>query len=227
MIVKAKGQTPAEAFFLSKVEDGTLSVSKLGIIYNNKTKRYIGATGSGKYPKISMMDSDRTDIKHIQIHRLVWLVFEGDIPVTCELNHRDLNKENPKLTNLEVLTKAENAKHARKRIDFQARGEAMPHSVFTDKQVAKFRILYSLGLISVKQLRNKFNCSKNTVFSMLKGATYAHTGEGIKLLGRSGKSVRRQTIKDARSLTLESFIEKYAITPKLANKIVLKFKLGS
>src|SRR4051812_18523749 len=35
------------------------------------------------------------------VHRLVWAAFNGDIPSKLEVNHKDTNKENNKLSNLE------------------------------------------------------------------------------------------------------------------------------
>lgn len=45
-------------------------------------------------------------------HRLVWTSFEGPIPADKQLNHKDGDKDNPDLTNLEVVTASENILHS-------------------------------------------------------------------------------------------------------------------
>lgn len=46
------------------------------------------------------------------IHRLVWLTFNGEIPVGLQINHKDGNKHNNDLGNLELLTPGDNQRHA-------------------------------------------------------------------------------------------------------------------
>lgn len=46
------------------------------------------------------------------VHRLVAKTFIGDIPLGMEVNHIDGDKTNNDLSNLEIVTKSENLKHA-------------------------------------------------------------------------------------------------------------------
>lgn len=46
------------------------------------------------------------------VHRLVWEAFNGPIPGRLEINHKDLDRSNNKLENLELLTHRENVNHA-------------------------------------------------------------------------------------------------------------------
>lgn len=50
--------------------------------------------------------------KHYAPHRLVWIAFKGQIPEGFEVNHKDLDKHNNRLDNLELLTHSDNLKHA-------------------------------------------------------------------------------------------------------------------
>jgi hypothetical protein len=45
------------------------------------------------------------------IHRLVWEAFNGEIPTRLEVNHKDLDKTNNRLDNLELMTHQENLIH--------------------------------------------------------------------------------------------------------------------
>jgi hypothetical protein len=46
------------------------------------------------------------------VHRLVWEAFNGNIPGRLEVNHKDLDRANNRLENLELLTHRENVNHA-------------------------------------------------------------------------------------------------------------------
>lgn len=46
--------------------------------------------------------------KHL--HQAIWIDHNGPIPKGCEIHHKDLNKENNDISNLECLTKAEHKK---------------------------------------------------------------------------------------------------------------------
>lgn len=46
------------------------------------------------------------------VHRLVWEAFNGEIPGRLEVNHKDLDRANNRLDNLELLTHRENVNHA-------------------------------------------------------------------------------------------------------------------
>ena len=46
--------------------------------------------------------------KNVSVHRLVWITFNGVIPEGLEINHRDEDKANNALLNLELVTRKEN-----------------------------------------------------------------------------------------------------------------------
>jgi len=48
----------------------------------------------------------------ISAHRLVWIVFNGKIPNGMEINHKNGIKHDNHLTNLELVTRGGNIKHA-------------------------------------------------------------------------------------------------------------------
>ena len=50
--------------------------------------------------------------KRIAIHRAVWEAFNGPIPGRLEVNHKNLDRADNRLENLELLTHQENVQHA-------------------------------------------------------------------------------------------------------------------
>lgn len=68
----------------------------------------LGKTGKG-YPKISLLTLDGNN-NHFMVHRLVMMVFVGKS--TLQVNHKDGDKTNNRLDNLEYCTDSENKIHA-------------------------------------------------------------------------------------------------------------------
>ena len=50
--------------------------------------------------------------KHRPIHRVLWEAFNGRIPKGLEVNHINLNRQDNRLENLELVTHQQNIKHA-------------------------------------------------------------------------------------------------------------------
>lgn len=46
-------------------------------------------------------------------HKAVWNFYNGPVPIGLQLNHKDFNKENNTLENLELVTPSENKEHAK------------------------------------------------------------------------------------------------------------------
>ena len=158
--------------FVARVRNGIITVTKNGIVTNNKTGRLIGAVGSGRYPKISLVING--NICHMQIHRLVWLVYRGPIPQGFIVNHVDLNKQNPKLGNLELTTDKGNAEHAAKHGApmNQHKGHKNGNAKFTRKQVLQMRRQFQKGEITVLHVVKIHGVSKTCAYWMLNGRTY-------------------------------------------------------
>lgn len=45
-------------------------------------------------------------------HRVIWTWLKGPIPDGMQINHKDLNKQNNRIDNLEVVTADENIQHS-------------------------------------------------------------------------------------------------------------------
>ena len=69
-------------------------------------------TGSGKpYFGVDICTSQQKFRSRL-VHRLVWIAFNGDVPDKLELNHKDGDKSNNRLNNLELETRSGNCKHS-------------------------------------------------------------------------------------------------------------------
>ena len=96
-------------------------------------------------------------VKTHRIHRLVASTFLGKRPLGYEVNHKDGDKLNCQISNLEYVTRKQNATHARI-LGLYAEGEQNPACTISDKQVVEMRELRRKGeTLTVIALR--FKCA--------------------------------------------------------------------
>ena len=101
-----------EKLFIKLVnEEHKFSTSKEGKIYSNKTKKEIGHLDHGYY---RITHTENKKMYQIKIHRLVYLLYKGEIKKGCIVNHIDGNKLNNHIDNLESITYSKNIDHAYK-----------------------------------------------------------------------------------------------------------------
>lgn len=84
-------------------------IDEQGNVYKFSHKMSSYNNGIGYY-QIKLL-SNKTR-KTFYVHRLVWETFKGKIPKGYEINHKDHNKANNDLSNLELVTHSENVKKA-------------------------------------------------------------------------------------------------------------------
>ncbi len=118
-------------------------------------------------------------------HRLVLEAFIGVCPEGKECNHKDGNKLNNRLENLEWVTRSENIKHAyklglKKRPSGESNpmfgvhlgGERNPRAVLTLRQVNEIRRQYVLGKVTQKILAERFDVSGSAVWNIVNNHTW-------------------------------------------------------
>lgn len=64
-----------------------------------------------KHYQIASLCRDSVYVRR-SVHRLVWEAFNGPIPGRLEINHKDLDRTNNVLANLELTTHQQNIQHA-------------------------------------------------------------------------------------------------------------------
>lgn len=115
--------------YLADSETGEIISLKFGKIHN--LKKIISNKG---YYTVSL--SWHSKYKHYLVHRLIWEAFNGPIPDGMVINHKDENKLNNCLDNLEVCTYQYNTMYgtARKRM---VEKRSMPVRQFINDDVYK------------------------------------------------------------------------------------------
>lgn len=91
--------------------DGKYQVSSWGRIYNTKYGRFVAPEETRKgYLRVDLFD-EGGNRKHHKVHRLVAKAFIVNPENKPQVNHKDGNKRNNSITNLEWVTNEENLAH--------------------------------------------------------------------------------------------------------------------
>ena len=127
--------------------------------------------------------------KHMRVHVAVAEAFLGKRPKGLVINHKDGNKHNNHVSNLEYVTYSENNLHAlrtglRKHVDmkpFVKRGEEHCRAKVTEEQVKQFlKYHYETGY-GCRRVAKHFGVSYGIVDSILIGKTWKHVDrESVK-----------------------------------------------
>lgn len=108
------------------------------------------------------------------VHSLVAELFIGPRPSALIINHKDGNKLNNAVTNLEYVTYSENTLHSyRLGLQKPASGESNGRSKLTKEQVASLRLMYSTGMYTHRELGAKYGVTPSAVSRAISGARWA------------------------------------------------------
>lgn len=128
---------------------------------------FIGATNPSGYAYIS--DAG----KRIGVHRLAYQLAKGPIPKTLVVRH---SCDNRRCVNPDHLLLGSHTQNVLDRVSRgrSAVGEAHGRSVLMAAQVMEIRARYATGEVSQEQLANEYQVNRNTIRSIIKGATWGH-----------------------------------------------------
>ena len=107
------------------------------------------------------------------VHRLIAEAFIPNPENKPEVNHKNGNKTDNSVENLEWCTHSENIQHSVNDIKTFPLGEQRKESVLTDEKVKRIRRLKLLGF-KQKSIARVFNVSIATVHKIIKGKTWKH-----------------------------------------------------
>jgi hypothetical protein len=129
-------------------------------------KPYLDGEG---YPRVSL--HRRRARTQVAIHRLVAQAFIGPPAVGRECNHRDGDKTNNRVSNLEWVTGPENRDHAvRVGLTVAIRGEGNGQHKLTQEQVGEIRALR--GKVLGRILAVRYGVTKSAISQIQLGQTW-------------------------------------------------------
>jgi hypothetical protein len=138
------------------INNQNIKVSNMGRIRTKSGNITFGSKTRTGYKKITI------DGKGYQIHRLVMMTFTNNKDYSLFVNHKDFNRENNKLENLEWVSNSENIKHYYEN-----------NTVNRNIRKTKIKRIDSDGYEkiynSIKEASSDNNCSKGNICMVCKG----------------------------------------------------------
>ncbi len=164
----------SENIFKRLVALGVYRVCKNGNVYKNGSQ--VGYVTNGGY--VATAVKIRGCTYHILLHRLVYLTHVGPIRKGLVINHKDGNKSNNSIVNLEAVSESENSKHALRiglRTHASISGCKNYRSNLTVLDVRKIRKLYDSGVLTNKtELGRLFGVSKTSIREIVLRKSYTN-----------------------------------------------------
>jgi hypothetical protein len=132
-------------------------------------------TTTAGYHYVALKLPSQKSIKYL-LHRLVMFAFVGVPPQSRpQVNHKDGNKANNRLDNLEYVSSAENLKHCIQVLG-KKRGESAGNARLTDAQVLAIRKDRRL----LREVAADHGVSLQTISKVRNGHAWAHVRELMK-----------------------------------------------
>lgn len=145
-------------------------VSNLGNVKGIRNKIMIG--NKNRYHRVTVRDQNNIPCT-VSVHRLVAELFIGPIKGFV-INHKDGNKLNNAINNLEICTIKENIQHAFENgLAHGQKGENNGNSIITEKQVIEIYNLIKNGFDN-NYIANKYNINFRTVSLIRNGNRWQH-----------------------------------------------------
>ena len=112
------------------------------------------------------------------VHTLVLEAFVGPRPDGMVSHHRDANRHNNRLENLEWISPSDNIAHAYRTFNTASRnrscGEEHGASKLTEEQVSEIRQLYASGEYSQVRLAAMFNIVQPHISRIVRSESWSH-----------------------------------------------------
>jgi len=157
--------------------EGVYQVSSLGRVKSFQRYPVVGRilkpgkTTAGYLQVVLCRDGEQ---QHKLVHRLVAEAFLPRSPGNNEVNHKNGDKADNRVENLEWVTSSENRKHAIETLG-TGLGSANGNSKLTDRKVHQIRKLYATGKHTLAELAKMFDVALSTIGRVVRGDSWAHT----------------------------------------------------
>lgn len=164
--------------------EGRFQVSNFGHVRSNRPRTRLPETwkllklgvGTNGYVKVTLCMHNKPSTKNV--HRLVMLAFVGPCPDGIQVNHKNGDKSDNRLDNLEYVTPTQNARHAYDELGkrwgyLECPGELNPQAVLTENDIKTIRFLAANG-VSNRVLAERFGMAYGTIWDIVTHKTWRH-----------------------------------------------------
>lgn len=149
------------------------------LVWNQRHQRYVpwkrkelkmGITNNGYY-YVGLCKNGKSTSK--TVHRLIALTFLKPTDLNLTVNHKDGNKLNNNINNLEMVTYSQNQQHARDTgLAPSWKGSNNPKAKITREQAIEISNLYSTKKYSQKLLGEMYGLDQTTVSDIVRGSSW-------------------------------------------------------
>lgn len=154
-------------------------ISDIGLVKNNLTNKLLeGSHDSRGYKIVSIYANGK--MYSIKVHRLVAQAFIPNPDNKPTVNHRDGNKDNNKVSNLEWATHKENIDHAIETGLRNLRGTNASSNIYSEEVVHKVCELFEKGM-TCKNISKILNVNINLPRRILYANKWKHISSQYKL----------------------------------------------
>jgi len=147
-----------------------------GRIYSKISKKFLSHVAhTGGYKRVKLKDN-----KMYYVHRLVSETFHGEIPAGYEINHKNLDKADNHIDNLEQITHKENQQHASKNGRWKGHkpptryGTELHNSKLLNWHIIFIREVYKRNLLSQLEMAKIFGVTRQTINRIINKKTWKH-----------------------------------------------------
>lgn len=148
-------------------------ISKSGKIYSTLTDSYLKYDNSTRYSKVKLMDRRLGKPISLLVHRLVAIQFIPNPRNLPEVNHKDGNRFNNSVYNLEWCTAEYNKRHA-KECELYRVEEDNPRAKLTKEQVIDIYMEYDKNK-NKSYIARKYNVSDALIGEIVRGVRWSNT----------------------------------------------------
>ena len=142
-------------------------VTKEGKVWSNRSQRFIGSDVKNAYSIVDLRKGGRQNIR--AIHRLVAEAFIPNPDNLREVNHKDGNKHNNHIDNLEWVSSSQNTKHGWDNGLLKNKGLVKARRKLTPKQVKQIRCRYKprCKINGTWALSREYNISQSQISNII------------------------------------------------------------
>lgn len=149
-------------------------ITEDGEVINKRTKRTLKSTiNQSGYEVVGVQDPENLSWKSRKVHRLVAETYISNPDNLPEVNHKDCNKVNNTLSNLEWVTSKQNKAHAWGQGLYTSVGEGHWLATLSDSQVHGICLKMEQGWRNV-DLAREYDVSKDVIANIRGGSNWSH-----------------------------------------------------
>ena len=155
-------------------------VSNTGSIFSKRTNKYLKliVSKTGYHIFTTKFNGRKSKSYCFKVHRLVAEAFISNPENKPVVNHKDGNKINNKIINLEWATHSENSQHAiDTKLQIPTKGEARYNAILTDEDVRNIKKLYIPKIFGKRKIAKVLGLKVGLVDGVLHSNGWGHVKE--------------------------------------------------